>query len=62
MHWHRGIGHTRVSRKNDKGLKATIHLRSGGSDTIYLIYVATARLLIQKCVENRNQVHLEEYL
>lgn len=27
MHWHRGIGHTRISTKNDKGLNATIHLR-----------------------------------
>lgn len=30
MHWRRGIGHTRVSTKNDKGLNATIRLRWGG--------------------------------
>lgn len=30
MYWRRGIGHTRVSTKNDKGLNATIHLRWGG--------------------------------
>lgn len=30
MHWRRGIGHTRVSTKNDKGFNATIRLRWGG--------------------------------
>lgn len=55
MHWHKGIGNTRVSeKKNDRELNAIICLRWGGYDSSNLVHIAMTAFDIAMCWKQKS--------